>query len=121
MSSGSSPSNSGTLASRRSRNDVPPGPAPTMATTAMPSGNGGQGRRPVPLGDFLADDGDDALAEFDGVLEDVVAPGRQDLDAEVVVVEQRRRHGFRGAHEGVGVAGAAGGGGRGRPQRPVEA
>ena len=62
-----------------------------------------------------------------GVVQQVVAARRQDVDAEVVVVEQGGGHGLRGADQGVGVARAAGGGGgrrstaRGRSARPRSA
>src|SRR5712691_11180433 len=100
MSRAWSPRSSGTLASSRSRNDVPPGPAPTMATPrrsrGIDSGGGGESAAlPIALGDLLAHDRDDVLAEVDGVGQRVVAPRRQDLDAEVVVVEQGGGHRLR--------------------------
>src|SRR2546423_122430 len=76
---------------------------------------------PVALGHLLADDRDHLLADLDGVSQEVVAARGQDLDAEVVVVEQRGGDRLGRTHERVRVAGAAGGGGGGRPQRPVVA
>jgi hypothetical protein len=44
--------------------------------------------RGVPLRDLLADDRDDVAAEVDGVVEQAVAAGGEDVDAQVVVVEE---------------------------------